>query len=343
MTTTPGKGINQDDVLGGGGNPEDDLSPSEFGTGSPEGGGHGNPTGRLKATKTLLPMIAGIAVAILIVAIFAWKILSPHFGNDRGGSDRDTFAPISAAGPRLQPQPFGPEPAAPAGGAGVTPMAAGQPVALPGSPVPPGASSDPMPPGGTAQGQPPAPLPVQISDPSKSVMVGAGSSPMPLLAAPAASADDLAQINKRIDGLTTGLASLKEAVEKLQADMKSRTPTSTAVPAKPAPAVAAAKPAAPPAPKAATPTPAPAAKKPAAPTAPAAKKPGDGAKDTAAAEAKPAEVQLSAVLQGRAWFKTKTGETITVAPGDELKGYGVVKQIDVDTGRVTMSNGMVFH
>lgn len=321
--------INQDNVLGG---DDDDLSPSEFGgRGGDEHEIDDDPPTPPKKKSGMIPLIGGVVAAIAIVGGFGWKILSPYFGNDRGGNDREAFAQIAAP----KPQPFAPEPAPPQAAA----------------PAPAPAALDQMSP---AQGGAPAAPSPQVVVTGSSVSV---NTPMPDAASkvavaddkaitgqqkvadkavappqsvqtPPAGAEEIAQINKRIDGISTALAALKETVEKLQADMKSRSQ------AKLAPVAAAAKPASPPA----------VAKKPAAPSAPAAKKQAEGSKpDVAATDAKPAaDLQLQAVLQDRAWFKTKTGETITVSAGEEVKGVGVVKQIDADGGRVVFTNGAVY-
>ncbi|MBH4098098.1 hypothetical protein I5M83_22180 [Pseudomonas aeruginosa] len=56
----------------------------------------------------------------------------------------------------------------------------------------------------------------------------------------------------------------------------------------------------------------------------------------------PASVALKAVLDGRAWFVTKGGESISVSVGDTIPGVGSVQRIDPDQGQVIMSNGVVY-
>jgi len=343
------RSINQDDVLGG----EDELSPSEFG-----GGRAGDdleidddPTPAPKKKSGLMPLIGGVLAAVGIVGFFGWKILSPYFG-ESGSGDRDAFAQISPAAQK--PQPFNPETAplqgavqaaavppgqrdAAAMQAGVAPAA--QKVEQPGAQV-------------TVQSGGPGGAVVSVAMPADTmaapavkvtgdrVVIGAapmGSSagvadkPAPQAAqpAPGAGAEEIAQINKRIDGISAALVSLKETVEKLQAEMKTRPAA--------APKQVAVKPAAKPvAPTALT-------KKSAAVQTPAAKKPVESAKNETPADAKPTvDLQLQAVLQDRAWFKTKAGETITVSAGEEVKGVGIVKQIDADGGRVVFTNGLVY-
>ncbi|MCZ9824861.1 hypothetical protein [Pseudomonas aeruginosa] len=56
----------------------------------------------------------------------------------------------------------------------------------------------------------------------------------------------------------------------------------------------------------------------------------------------PASMTLKAVLDGRAWFVTKGGESISVSVGDTIPGVGSVQRIDPDQGQVIMSNGVVY-
>lgn len=345
------RSINQDDVLGG----DDDLSPSEFG-----GGRAGNdleiddePTPSPKKKSGLVPMIGGGLAAVAIVGFFGWKILSPYFG-ERSGGDQDAFAQISPTDQK--PQPFNPETAPPQGTvqapAAVSPGQGDAPAMQVG--VTPAAQKAEQPDARvTVQSGGQGGNVVSVAMPSDTmavptakvagdkVVVGAspmGSSvgvadkPVPQAAqpTPGAGVEEIAQINKRIDGISAALVSLKETVERLQAEMKTR----AAVP----PKQMAARPAAPAAStkkSAAIPAPAPAAKKPV--------ESAKNDKNEAPADAKPTvDLQLQAVLQDRAWFKTKAGETITVSPGEEVRGVGIVKQIDTDDGRVVFTNGLVY-
>ncbi|NMX77610.1 hypothetical protein HBO23_32095 [Pseudomonas sp. WS 5532] len=65
-------------------------------------------------------------------------------------------------------------------------------------------------------------------------------------------------------------------------------------------------------------------------------------KEPAAAKESPASITLKAVLDGRAWFLTKSGESLSVSEGDNIAGVGKVSKIDVDRGEVYMSNGLVY-
>ncbi len=48
---------------------------------------------------------------------------------------------------------------------------------------------------------------------------------------------------------------------------------------------------------------------------------------------------MQAIIPGRAWLKSDSGDTVTVAEGDLLKGYGRVTKIDPYDGVVTIDNG----
>lgn len=324
------RSINQDDVLG----VEEDLSPSEFDA-RREASEHDDGPTAPKKKSTLLPLIGGIVVAICIVGFFGWKIMAPYLGgNHRAGNDRETFAPIAETASRPQPFAETVEPQA---------LAPGQLAQAP-SVASPGAQTEIH----AAQVVAPAVAQQQIQPAGQKIVgdkVIVGQTP-PVTDKPAspgaqavpaspASADEIVQINRRIDGLGATLGALKETVEKLQVEMQK----TRAAAAKPASVHAAATTAKPVSPK-----PAVVAKKPASPVAVAAKKPAEGGKPEAAAiDSKPSgDMQLQAVLQDRAWFKTKTGETITVSVGEELKGVGIVQQIDADSGSVVFPNGVVY-
>ena len=50
---------------------------------------------------------------------------------------------------------------------------------------------------------------------------------------------------------------------------------------------------------------------------------------------------IQAMVPGRAWLRTQDGKTLTVSKGDKIPGYGMVSQIDPQTGQLTMSLGDV--
>jgi len=50
---------------------------------------------------------------------------------------------------------------------------------------------------------------------------------------------------------------------------------------------------------------------------------------------------LKAIVPGRAWLVASNGSTLTVREGTSIPGYGVVKLIDAQQGRVVMRSGRV--
>ncbi len=50
---------------------------------------------------------------------------------------------------------------------------------------------------------------------------------------------------------------------------------------------------------------------------------------------------LQAIIPGRAWLIASDGTSITVREGSTVAGYGIVKGIDAERGRVLMSSGRV--
>lgn len=356
--------INQDDVLGGDGAGEDpELSPSEFDAYAEDRHSDAAP----KKKGGLLPMIIGILAALSIVGFFGWKIVSPYFtGGGQGTPDREAFAPIPTAMDPVQPQPrqFAPEPPTPKPAPATAAMPAAQAVAgqpataaadpFASSPATASAneasvavkvSADKIVIGPTLPASSPAaPVPEKAAAPSAAAPGSAqpqqSTTPQQASAPQVATAqqtatfvENIARIDKRIDNIDAALVALKDTVTKLQSEIqKSR----AAAPAKPAAVVAKA-----PSPKPATDTTV--AQKSSSPVG--SKRTGGTDKNEGANSDKmaPNELQLQAVLQDRAWFKTKTGETLTVSSGEELRGVGVVKQIDAESGRVVFSNGVVFH
>lgn len=304
--------LNQDDVL-----PDENLSPSAFDRS--EGEIEEEQSAAPKKKSTLMPLIGGIAVALAIVGFFGWKIAAPYFA-DRGGSNGDAFTPIAAA-----PKPFEPTPNTAPTSEHATDQGAGAvPVNLSPIPMPQNAAPGiPSPQISAAAGQP-----LGLATPAPSVPAGKLVTEQALAPAKPASptADEIAHINKRIDGLGATLESLKGEVAKLQQ-----------LQVKPAPSKLVVVTSKPKLPVAQKPKPAPVA-------VPVAPKPKEIEKNVAV---KPQDIpavgmQLQAVLQDRAWFKTSTGETITVSTGEELSGVGIVQQIDAESGRVVFTNGKVY-
>ena len=50
---------------------------------------------------------------------------------------------------------------------------------------------------------------------------------------------------------------------------------------------------------------------------------------------------VKAMIQGRAWLITPGGDTLTIAEGDNLPGYGLIGKIDPARGEVTTSSGKI--
>lgn len=320
--------LNLDNVL------DDVESPSEFDSPQPGLDDDDPPPGDKSKKSTLLPLIGGILVAVAIVGVFGWKILAPYFSGGSADNDRGAFTPVNAP----KPQAFTPEPAvqpqsqqqmapaAPAQAPMQTPAAQDTPVAPAVQPASLGLAQA-TPPAVTGEKTGPVILTSGASTVERSMPVAAPAAQLPTTA-PAVTAsavhapewrDEVERINKRIEGLSDALASIKEMVEKLRAENKVR------------PSVAA-KPAAP----AEKRTPVTAASKPE--KSESAKLNGEKSQESAKRD----DLQLQAVLQDRAWFKLSNGETITVTLGEPVKGLGVVKQIDADDGRVVFSNGAVY-
>jgi len=306
--------LNQDDVL-----PDENLSPSAFDR--REGEIEEEQSAAPKKKSTLMPLIGGIAVALAIMGFFGWKIAAPYFA-DRGGANGDAFTPIAAA-----PKPFEPTPNTAPTSEHATDRGAGAvPVNLSPIPMPQNAAPGILSPQiSSATGQPlSVPIPVPYGKPVAEQALAPAKPTLP-------TADEIAQINKRIDGLGATLESLKGEVAKLQQLQAKSAPSKlVVVTSKPKPPVAQ------------KPKPAPVA-------APVAPKPKDAVrveKIEKSVAVKPQDIpavgmQLQAVLQDRAWFKTSTGETLTVSTGEELSGVGIVQQIDAESGRVVFTNGKV--
>lgn len=52
---------------------------------------------------------------------------------------------------------------------------------------------------------------------------------------------------------------------------------------------------------------------------------------------------IQAVIPGRAWLVSEHGKTMTVAVGDTVPGYGMVKDIKAQDGAIVMSGGHIIH
>lgn len=52
-------------------------------------------------------------------------------------------------------------------------------------------------------------------------------------------------------------------------------------------------------------------------------------------------VRLKAVVESNAWVQTDDGDSVMVAPGDQIPGVGQVRSVDPETGTVQLSDGRV--
>lgn len=336
--------FNQDNVLGD--LKEDSLSPGIFSGPDAQESSFEESAGKKK--NTILPLVIGVGAAVVMVGFFGWKIVSPYFSRNNGGQDAG-FA---------QMQPVGQQPAptivmSPASQPAVqsTPPVASAPLSAAADPA---ASSPvvmkpetPIKPASMVQVQPTQNIGLQQTAPVTSQPVPQsvqGVLVTPLQPAGAISQQsipdaEIAKVNGRIDSLEKGFASLKAAVDRIDKLLASQhvqaahpVVAAHAEPAiKKSPVVVAKKAE---------------IKKPAEKITVAEKKKEELAQKTkeqkpASTDSDHAGLTLKAVLEGRAWIQTKSGDSITVAPGDDVSGHGVVKSIDPDRGEVRFSDGTV--
>ncbi len=310
--------INQDNVLGV---DDEDLSPNDFG---PRNGREKTDTddtqqGVTKKKSTLLPMIGGIVLALGIVGYFGWKIASPYLNH--GNASRDAFMPIAA-------------PTAHVNSFDANDQNGPATLSLPPNQMPQNASS-----GVSMVQTPSAEGPASNLSKSSDSIASIPVVPTNKLAIekPAlqavSSADDIAQLNKRIDSLGVALNALKDVVDKLQAKQAAVQPgvASISKQVKPVHAAIVVHKSIP-------------LTKKHVPLAVVKESKDDSKKTDMIKSENPSAggMQLQAVLHDRAWFKSANGETVTVSAGEELKGVGIVQQIDADSGRVIFTNGAVY-
>ena len=305
-------GINHDDVLG-----EEQLSQSSFGErNEPED----DEMPKKKKGSWIIFGAGGIAV-LLFVGFFGWKILSPFF-NRSGGVDAEMIVDA-------QPQANVP---------GATPAArtaqAQYSSGAPGSTPRPDASGQYQPVGAGQPGQgttnpqiaaaPSGAAGVDANASAQNASAAPGTAQVPAqtqapLPGPQVTLSEMEAVKARMDRMEQAIAALGTRLDKLPAQaQQNATPHSepkkqTTAPAQPKPTPARQQ--NPPAKRASTDEP----------------KSQNGRSD----------VQLKAVLDDRAWFQTKAGESITVGKGEEVKGLGVVDTIDAESGKVTFTNGNV--
>ena len=321
--------LNQDDVLSGDGKGKgDDLSPSAF----PDDEIVDEESPKKGSSKAV--MISGIAVAVLMVLFFVWKIFAPHFQRQQ---EPEGFQQIPTnqqpqqspqaqqTPPQAQPDTSGPIAVNGTNGQVAAPMpVASQPLGVPVQPVPTQAvQMQPVP------VQPVATTSVYQAIPAAAVTTDPARVPT----------ESLAQVNARLDGLERSIISIQEMINRMAVNQRQI----AQVAAKPV-----VSPDAPRAPRHAARPRAPKASMTAGRTSLLA-----ADSPTLATKAEPKEEKstvrleplpratLKAVLEGRAWFQAKNGETITVSPGEEVPGLGIVKSIDIDRGEVRFNNGAV--
>lgn len=313
--------IDQDNVLG-----DPELSPSAFDQHEEEQANEGK-----GKSKSKLPMIGGITIAVGMVLFFIWKLfIAPYVGSHE---EQAGIQPIPANNQQQQfAPPSSPPQGQPMGGQAAPQMTQEHPASAPvaeavpqpaqqNSTAAPAAQPAGVPQQGNpqtmaqAQSQPQA----QVAQPQQAVPPAEQqAAPAPRVVA--AQGDELAKVNARIDGIEKNIASLHEEIARLAAGAGTRhaeKPTSTAKKGSAKPSV---KP-----------------KKAEERVSPAKK---DDARESKQPVAK-GDLHLKAVLDGRAWFQTKNGESITVSPGEEVRGVGTVKSIDAERGQVVFTNGAV--
>lgn len=319
--------LNQDDVLGG----DPELSPNEFSSNVET-----DEPSNVRKKKSWLPLFGGIVIAMGIIGFFGWKIAAPYFGLGSSLSsstgNANAFTPIATPKPFTSPEGNQTEEVGATGPDQQNGQASGiaQGINLPEISSKPQASQTSGIQAPQMMDRPGQALNLTKEDlarptkmpPSDKVTTPAG-----------ASAEDIVHINKRIDDLAAALSELKDAVTKLQQLPKSTSVSHVAPVAKKTVSQNVAMPAVP------KHKPFVVVKK---PTAPIAVVKDEKIEKPQSQDMTASGMQLQAVLQDRAWFKTSTGVTITVSPGEELKGVGTVQQIDADSGRVIFTNGQVY-
>ncbi|MDH0342005.1 hypothetical protein [Chromobacterium haemolyticum] len=310
--------LNQDNVLGD----REDLSPSDFPSDEQEL--HGE-SGAKKSSP--LVMWGGIAIAVLMVAFFVWKIfIAPYVGHGNDAGDGG-IQPIPAASPQqpapvAQTQPQLQQPA-PTVAQSVAPV---QPASAPlGSPqvTQPAPQVAPIQTQAQLQQGEPVPqnvAPSQAPAPAQKPAAAANSAPSPT----ALTGDDSSKLIARIDNLEKSLAAIQDRLNHLSTGGGSPRHLTEEKP-KPAKTVAV--------------KPSKSRVAQAEKIQPRGKK--DDGRDTPNTSPIRGDMHLKAVLDGRAWFQTKGGESITVSPGEEVRGIGTVKSIDAERGQVVFTNGTV--
>lgn len=334
--------IDQENVLGS--RAETHLSQSEI----PERDDSAEERAPQSGAGSRLPALAGIAIAIAVVGFFGLKVASSMLGGADQIGDAD---PLPAAPPAFEQPPQVPP------GADLPRPPFVEPTAEPSQA---GAPSMPPPADGVTQNSHVTPNATAAPPGAPSANTTTPSMPTVSLDVPA----EIGRVNKRLDEIAAALAALTETVGKLQSTRAAKSEhekpgvkaerladrSTGAASGSPTERKRRASPAVEPA--GAT-TQEAAEAGPVSPPKRVAKKPAEApqkgdlapaaavASSTGESRAATGDVALQAVLQDRAWFRLKGGETATAGVGEEVPGVGVVRAIDVEAGRVTFANGTV--
>lgn len=261
-----------------------------------------------KKKSSALPVIAGVTFAVAVVGFFGWKIIGPRF-MPRQPAEMIVASPVPQ---QMQPQPQMQAPLQVE--VASAPASAAPSVQLDQQGQQPG--------GFVASGSANQPIPLQVTAP---VPVASPAVPVAIQQPTTADLDTNAKLSKlsgRIDELEKSIASIQAMLSKSSAGQVQKVKSddkTTAV-------KKATKPVQAPKPKVVKET-----KTPAQPVE----------KEVAKKPVTNSEISVKAILEGRAWFQTKHGESITAAVGDSVRGLGVIRSIDAERGEVTFTNGSV--
>ncbi|EPH9901743.1 TPA: hypothetical protein SL602_004938 [Pseudomonas aeruginosa] len=307
--------IDQEDILGQKNEFEEDDAP---------------PADKKKSNKNGQLMTYGMyAVAALVVGLALFKIFGPRFfhSNDQGyGGGAITIDQPSAQGAgqygyqgqgyQPQPTPAAPVPA-PVGQYQPAQNYVADPQAQAALPVteplaPPAMQQQPVAPAGQA---------AQIQPQVTAEVTAAAAAPVPSSGQEIAS---IAQVQQQLVQQDIQLKAIQETLD----EIKKSLPTSAAKPA--------------PKPSSTSKSSTPQASSQKRSQQPAQRQVQKSQAGSGQQKNSPASMSLKAVLDGRAWFVTKGGESISVSVGDTIPGVGSVQRIDPDQGQVIMSNGSVY-
>jgi len=302
--------LNQDNVLN-----EEDLSQSAF-SNSPDSD---DDAPAKKKKMSWLIFAAGGIVVVIFLAFVTWKMIAPHLqrNNDTDIGELQQVQQVNAQ--PVQETPSLPVSARPIGPIQPPPVPAGQAAQMTNNPAAAPVTGVTSTPNGvypqTDSGN------AQPEQSGVAAKMAAQSGVIAKLSA------DLEFMRQRVDRLEQTISTMDRNASKAD-KQTAQTPANQTQ----TPATETSKPAA----KTAT------QHRPAVqPTRPANSVQKKVADATESSTAPKSDLHLKAVLDGRAWFQTKSGESITVAPGEEVKGLGTVKEINAEQGQVFFTNGNV--